>query len=316
MKKKILILIIILAGAIAAGIIQGSVKIPLRELLFKDNRLIIDLRLFRIIAAILVGSGLSVSGIALQAILRNSLAEPYLLGTSSGAGLGAVIAVSLGLSSVYFPLSAFLGAVLSIIIVYQLAKQNNRVRAESLILSGVVVSVAFYAVMVFLISISRNEAIYGLAWWFWGSLQVHDLSLLIIVSIIVLLGICAIYILSQDLNAMSLGDEEAMHLGIKTELIKKILIVVVALITSSLVCICGIIGFVGLIIPHMMRMLVGSNHKILIPVTCLAAAIFMIICDIFSRTLIAPQEIPIGIITALIGAPLFFVLLKKQQKTG
>jgi len=314
MKKRILILFVILFLVIVLGIFKGSVETSFKDLLLKDNQPIVRLRLLRILLAIIAGSGLAVSGIVLQAILRNSLADPYLLGTSSGAGFGAVIAIILGISGVYLPLAAFLGALLSIILVYNLAKENNKIPEQSLILSGVIVSVALSAIIVFLVSISGNEALHEITWWLWGSLAVYDLKLLLIVSTVVAIGIAAIYVFAQDLNAMSIGEEEAIHLGVDIELVKKILILIVSLITASLVCICGIIGFVGLMIPHMMRLVVGPNHKILIPTTCLAAAIFMIACDTLSRTIFPPLEIPIGVITAILGAPTFIFLLKRKQR--
>lgn len=314
LKKSFLILFSLLCIAVVLGLIKGAVNMPLADLLFRDNRAIFNLRLLRIIAALLVGSGLAVSGIALQAILRNPLAEPYLLGTSSGAGLAAVIAVIMGVSRIYMPLAAFLGAALSIIIVYNLSRERGVIADKSLILSGVIVSVAFSAIIVFLVSLFGNEAMHEMNWWLWGSLQAYDYKLLILVAVPVLLGICVIYLFAQDLNAISMGEEEAIHLGIDIQNIKRILIFITALITASLICICGIIGFVGLIVPHMMRLLVGPNHKILIPTTCLAACVFMVICDLIARTLFSPLEIPIGVITAMIGAPVFIILLKKGRR--
>ena len=312
--KKILILIFILAAVIVLGIVSGSVKIPLSDLFLQDNRAIISLRFLRIFTAVIAGAGLAVSGVVLQAILRNSLAEPYLLGTSSGAGLGAALSIMMGVSAVFLPVAAFCGAILSIILVYNLAKQNGKIAEQSLILSGVIVSVAFSAIIVFLLSISTKEMLHSFSWWLWGSLQVFDFKLLCGVSLIVAAGILAIYLFSQDLNAISLGEEEAIHLGIDIETVKLILIMITALISASLVCICGIIGFVGLIVPHMMRLVVGPNHKILIPMTIIAAAIFMVTCDIISRSVFPPLEIPIGVITAIIGAPIFIFLLKSKQK--
>ncbi|MFA5176824.1 MAG: iron ABC transporter permease [Candidatus Omnitrophota bacterium] len=314
LNKKLLVLSLLLGIAVFFGLAQGSVRIPLNELLLKDNQVIFNLRLLRILAAILVGSGLAVAGIVLQAILRNPLAEPYLLGTSSGAGLAAVIAVILGVSRIYMPLAAFLGAVASIILVYALASERKKIADKSLILSGVIISIAFSSIIVFLVSLFGNQAMHEMNWWLWGSLQVYDWQLVLLVAIPVILGIGVIYIFAQDLNAIQLGEEEALHLGIDTQNVKNILIIIAALITASLICICGIIGFVGLIVPHMMRQAVGSNHKALIPVTCLAAAIFMVVCDIVSRTLFAPVEIPIGVITAIIGAPIFIILLKRSQR--
>jgi len=313
-KRRILWLLIIFLLTVLLGILKGSVNFSVSELLLKENRYILELRFSRTLMAIMAGMGLAVSGIVLQAVLRNPLAEPYLLGTSSGAGMGAVLAIVIGMYKIYLPFAAFLGAILSMILVYNLARQGNKIPAQSLILCGVVVSIVFSALIAFLITISGNEALHGAMWWLWGNLQVYDFKLLIIVSIVVILGIAAIIIFSQDLNAISIGEEEAMHLGIKVETIKKILFFITSLITASLVSISGIIGFVGLIIPHISRLIVGPNHKILIPTTCLIAAIFMVLCDTLSRTLLPPSEIPIGIITALIGAPIFVILLKNRQR--
>ncbi|MDD5108947.1 MAG: iron ABC transporter permease [Candidatus Omnitrophica bacterium] len=312
--RKLLILFLLLCVAVILGLIKGAVNIPLPDLLSKGNQTIINLRLLRIVAAIFVGSGLAVSGIALQAILRNPLAEPYLLGTSSGAGLAALSAMILGVSRIYMPLAAFLGAGLSIIIVYNLSRERGMIVDKTLILSGVIISVAFSSVIVFLVSLFGDKAMHEMNWWLWGSLQVFDYKLLLLVAFPVVLGICVIYLFAQDLNAISMGEEDARHLGIEVQNIKKVLIFITALITASLICICGIIGFVGLIVPHMMRLVVGPNHKVLIPVTCLAASVFMVACDLLARTLFAPVEIPIGVLTAIIGTPVFIILLKKGKR--
>jgi iron complex transport system permease protein len=193
-KNLILLLFALLILVVALGIMKGSVSIPLSQLLLKENRPILNLRLLRILTGLIAGSGLAASGIALQAILRNPLAEPYLLGTSSGAGLGAVIAIILGLSSTYLPLFAFTGAILSILLVYCLARQNNKIAEQSLILSGVIVSIALSAIIVFLVSISGNEALHGLTWWLWGSLQSYDLNLILVIALLVFVGIGIIYI--------------------------------------------------------------------------------------------------------------------------
>jgi iron complex transport system permease protein len=250
----------------------------------------------------------------LQAILRNPLAEPYLLGTSSGGGLGAVIGIILGLPVALLPLSAFITALLSVFLVYILAREGGKVAVQSLILSGVIVGMAVSGIVVFLVAISNNIAVHGMMWWLLGSLQVYDLNLLGVVGAIVIISIGVIYFFSQDLNAMSLGEEEALHLGIDVEKIKKIMLVVTALATGALVSVSGMIGFVGLIVPHIMRLVVGPNHKILIPATCLAGAAFLVLCDTLARTLMPPIEIPIGMITSLIGTPVFIILLKRKQQ--
>ncbi|MCQ9205723.1 MAG: iron ABC transporter permease [Omnitrophica bacterium] len=312
--RKITLLVTILLAVILFGICKGSVKIPFFELFSDLNRQILHLRFLRVLLGIFVGAGLSVCGVTLQAILRNPLAEPYLLGTSGGAGLGAVLAIILGLSSVYLPLAAFCGALLSIVLVYNLARQGGKIPVQSLILSGVIVAIALSGIIVFLISISGNQALHGMMWWLLGSLQIYDLKLIFLVGGIVIFGVSLIFILAQDLNAISIGEEEATHLGIEIETIKKILFLVTALITGALVSISGMIGFIGLIIPHMMRFVVGPNHKVLIPASFLAGAAFLVLCDTLARSLIPPVEIPIGVITSLVGAPIFIILLKKGQK--
>lgn len=314
LRKKIIWLFILFAGSVILGITKGSVPIPFRELFLEENRAILCLRLLRILLCVMAGSGLAVSGIALQSILRNPLAEPYLLGTSSGAGLGAALAIMMGAGALWFPFMAFIGAILSVILVYVIARQGSRVPAQSLILSGVIVSITFSGIIVFLVSTSTSKTLHGLMWWLWGSLEVYDIRLLFIVSFVVLLGMITIYLFSQDLNAMSIGEEEAVHLGIPTETVKKILFAATSLITASLVCVCGIIGFVGLIIPHLTRFVVGPNHRTLIPCACLTAAAFMILCDTLGRALFSPLEIPIGVMTAMIGAPTFVILLKRKQE--
>lgn len=306
----------LLAAAIGLGLSQGAANIPWAGLWLKENQPILILRGLRTLTAILAGSGLAVSGVALQAVLRNPLAEPYLLGTSSGAGLAAVVAMILGLSGISIPLAALIGAIASIIVVYNLAGSRNKISDQSLILSGVIISVALSAIIVFLISVSGDKILHHITWWLWGSLEAYDARLVFLVAIPVILGIALIFVFAQDMDAIGMGEEEAMHLGVDATRVKKILIFLAALITACLICICGIIGFVGLIIPHMMRLVVGPKHRILIPFSCVAASVFMIVCDVISRTMFAPIEIPVGVVTALIGTPVFIILLKKGQRVS
>ena len=313
-KRDLTALFIILLAAIAWAVLKGSVDLTWQELLLKENRQILNMRLARIMLAIIAGSGLAVSGAALQAILRNSLAEPYLLGTSSGAGLGAVLAIITGLGGIYIPLAAFAGSLLSMALVYNAARQKSRLPAQSLVLSGVIVSTALAGVIVFLVSVSGKEVLHSITWWLWGSLEVFDINLLSVIGLAVSISIAAIFVFSQDLNAVSIGEEEAAHLGIRIEEIKKLVFVITSFITAALICVCGMIGFVGLIVPHIMRYVVGPNHKVLIPASCIGGAAFMVICDTISRTICSPTEIPIGVITAVIGAPVFIILLKRNQR--
>lgn len=312
--RNLIFIVSILIAAVFLSLANGSVKIPLGNLFDDNNRPIIILRMLRILAAAIAGSGLSVAGIVFQAILRNPLAEPYVLGTSSGAGLGAVTAVITGAGVYFVPIYAFIGALGSIILVYSVAKAGSKVPVQSLILSGVIISVALSAILVFLVSFSSNEAIHGMMWWLWGSLEIYDIKLLFIVGVITVICIGISYIFSQDLNAISIGEEEAMHLGVDVEKTKVILLLLTSFLTASIVCVTGIIGFVGLVIPHFMRMIVGPNHKVLIPSSCVFGCAFLVLCDMLGRTVFSPIEIPIGVMTALIGAPVFIILLKNKEK--
>jgi iron complex transport system permease protein len=314
MKRKFLWAALLFLPIAALGISCGAASIPLQELLQPQNRQILLLRVFRVLLAASAGIGLSVSGVALQAVLRNPLAEPYLLGTSSGAGLGAVIAIALCLPQPLIPALALAGAIASIAVVYALAQQQGRLSEESLILSGVITSVACSAVMVFIISLAANPALREAVWWLWGSLQAYNPRLFIFTAAMVLSGSAIIYYFAQDLNAISLGEEEAVHLGVDAQAVKKIVIFASALVTAAIVCSCGIIGFVGLILPHMSRLVCGPNHRSLIPFSCIAAASFMVACDIIARVALPPVEIPMGVITALVGAPVFIILLRREQK--
>lgn len=313
-RRVLFLLFLLLCVAIFFGISFGPVTINLKDLFSTQNSEIITLRLTRVILALIAGAGLAVAGVIFQGILRNSLAEPYVLGVSSGAGLGAVLALFFNLSMEFLPISAFLGASLTMFIVYNLAKINGKVTTQGLLLSGVIVGAVFSSLLLFFVSISPNEAMHGITWWLLGSLQVFDIKLLVAVAILIIIGIFIAIYLSRDLNAISLGEEEAHHLGINVETVKKILFIIASLITGSIVCICGIIGFVGLIVPHAARLVLGSDHRAVLPASAISAGIFLILADTLSRIIMPPVEVPIGVITALIGGPVFILLLRKKQK--
>jgi iron complex transport system permease protein len=310
---KVFFLFLLLCVVVLVALTHGAVSLSLSQLLAPENRSILLVRVIRVLTALIAGSGLAVAGVVLQALLRNPLAEPYLLGTSSGAGLGAVAALVLGVSSIYLPLASFIGSAASILLVYGLAREHSRISEQSLILSGVIVSVACSAVIVFLVSIFPDATLHGMTWWLWGGLQSFDLKLVTFVGCGVFSGIACVWAFSQDLNAMSLGEEEAIHLGIPIETVKKILLFICSFMAAGIVCVSGVIGFVGLLIPHIMRFLVGPNHRALIPAACIGGSVFLVVCDLIARSLIPPFEFPIGVITALIGVPVFIILLKREQ---
>ncbi|MBW2975043.1 iron ABC transporter permease [Candidatus Woesearchaeota archaeon] len=323
----VLVFLLILVSVICISI--GPVKISLREtagillspLLGKDASgginptnatIILRIRLPRIIMAIITGAALSVAGVAFQALLRNPLADPYVLGVSSGAALGASVAIAFGLLSL-IPFFGFIGALATMYIVYLLAKTGSRISVTSLILAGVVMG-AFLSSLISLIMALLGDDMHKVMFWLMGSLAYTDTKLASIVFALVLLGTAVIYLLSRDLNLILLGEEPAQHLGANTELVKKVLFASASLITGAVVSVTGLIGFVGLIIPHTVRLLIGPKHNTLIVGSALVGSIFLIIADTAARTVIAPAEIPIGVITALVGAPFFLFLLVKKKK--
>ena len=306
------LIILICIFAVLAGLMVGSTSHSWRDLLSIGHDPILQLRAARVALALVVVMGLGASGVALQAILRNPLAEPYLLGTSSGAGLGAILAIMFGLTSLMLPAAAFAGAIISILLVYAIAQEHGRISVQSLILSGVIIGITLSGIIVFLSSISSQRVIHGMMWWLLGNLEVYDMGLLSMIAAVVIVGVTLLMFLSRDLNAITLGEDEALHLGVDCNRLKKWVFVLTALVTGAIVSVSGLIGFVGLIVPHTMRLIVGPNHKVLLPATCIASGAFLVICDMLSRTLFSPTEIPIGVMTSFIGTPIFIILLKQK----
>jgi iron complex transport system permease protein len=313
-RIKWMLLICCSLAAIVSGIFIGSAGLAPFDLLALENRQILMLRIVRVLLGFFTGAGLGICGAVLQAVLRNPLADPYILGTSSGAGLGAVIAVMLGVSSLYLPVVAFIGAALTMFLVYMLARENGMIALHSMILSGVIVSMAFSGLIVFIVSVTPDEGVHGMIWWLLGSLQTPDTRLLMAIMTAVSAGSFVLSFLSRDLDLICLGEEMALQTGVDVEALKKIVFITAALITGALVSVSGMIGFVGLIIPHMVRLITGPGHSRLIPATAIAGGGFLVICDTLARTLFSPAEMPIGVVTSLAGAPLFIYLLKRSQR--
>ncbi len=317
-KNQLLTIILLFIGLLLLGYVSlywGAIKIDPFQPQDEVGRLIMfRLRLPRIFLAIIAGFGLSISGVVFQALLRNPLADPYILGTSSGAALGGVLAIALGLgASIYnISFSAFVFALLTLFIVYQLAQQNGKMPVQNLLLAGVIVNTFLSGVVTLIMSLNRQE-LYSIMFWIMGSLSQADNKAIWLGGLTVLLLSGMVTLMSRYLNIITLGEEKAQSLGVPVELMRKILFVIVSLIIAILVSICGMIGFVGLIIPHISRLLVGPDHKVLLPVSGLLGAIFLLLCDILARTIAIPLEIPIGVITALAGAPFFLYLLRRKR---
>lgn len=277
-----------------------------------------NVRLPRVILGILVGASLSVAGVSFQGLLKNPMADPYILGVSSGAALGATVAiisqfeyVKYGFSSITF--AAFIGAITAVFIVYNIGKINNKLSTNTLLLAGVAVGQFFTAIMSFLIVVNSND-MSKIIYWTMGSLSGKGWNPVKTLSIPILLTIVVLIYYSKELNILLTGDETAKSMGVNVERTKEIILVLGTLLTSLVVSVSGIIGFVGLIIPHITRIIFGPDHRILLPCSAIVGAIFMIITDTISRTLISPVEIPVGIITAMFGGPFFIYLLRSKKK--
>ncbi|MBA7543418.1 Hemin transport system permease protein HmuU [subsurface metagenome] len=333
-RKKLILMII--WGSFSIVIIDficlnfGVVSIHPKEILSllwgsspdKTNSLIIwQLRFPRIIMASLTGIALSTVGGAFQGILRNPLADPYILGVSAGAALGACTAIFLQYATGYFltpylPLFALTGALLSIYLVYMTAKVRYRLPLEGLLLSGVTITFLFSAIITILIALSE-KGLHSMVFWLMGDLSTANWNKIAIVTFPVIVGCLAFFFFSLDLNALSLGEEEALHLGVNIKKLRLRIFIIGSIIIASVVSFTGLIGFVGLVVPHIARLLVGPDHRVMLPTSALLGAIFLPLCDTLARTIVAPSEIPIGAITALIGAPVFIHLLRrKSTKNG
>ncbi|GAA0730646.1 iron ABC transporter permease [Clostridium malenominatum] len=273
--------------------------------------IILNLRLPRIMLSALVGAGLSIVGCVFQAIFKNPMADPYVLGISSGSALGAAIAIILGVSGVTS--FAFTGAILTTLLVYSIAKTGTKLPTNTLLLAGV--SVGFLlSSLISLIMIFNREQVEKIIFWTMGGLNTANWKAVFSLFPFVLIGGFIIFIFSKDLNVMLTGDETASTLGIEVDKIKKLLLTISSIIIAACVSMSGIIGFVGLIIPHMIRLLVGPDHRVLLPFTALGGGVFMIISDTLARTLVPPAEIPVGAITSIFGAPYFIYLLIRNKK--
>nr|WP_207753562.1 iron ABC transporter permease [Clostridium paridis] len=280
------------------------------------SKIIVNIRGPRILMAMLTGIGLAVSGATFQGIFKNSMGDPYVLGVSSGAALGAAVGLVFNLESsnyIYITLLAFIGAITTILLVYNIAKVGGRIPTETLLLSGIAVNFLFSS-LISLMMILKKEAMDKIIFWTLGSFNSSSYSQVLMVLPIVLIGGFLIYSKYKDINILSLGEESAYSLGVQGENIKKFLVILSSLIVATLVSFSGIIGFVGLVIPHIVRIIVGSNNREVIPFSALFGGIFLVVCDTISRTIIPPTELPVGAITALIGAPYFMYLLVQKKR--
>lgn len=304
------------------GLSLGSVPIPVSRVLTAvtggdipdtDRTILFAIRLPRLLLAVLVGAGLSVAGAVFQALLRNPLAEPYVLGISSGGTVGAITVIGLGIgaSHITAPVASFIGSLLVMALVYGIARRRGTLDTYTLLLAGVMIGAFFNAAVLLLVAVFNQEVRHAFLW-LMGNLGTARPEAIGVIAPFILLGAAGIFIQSRNYNLISTGDETAMQLGVEVSRVKRVSYFLASLLTGLVVSVSGVVGFVGLIIPHICRMLFGPDHRLLIPAAFLLGGSFLIVADIIARTVIAPSEIPVGAVTAAIGAPLFVYLLRRS----
>lgn len=331
------LLLLVVTLLICIGV--GSVSLPISEITrillhrvpgigqlitsdwsLPSEQIVLKVRLPRVLLGMLVGSALAIAGAAFQGVLRNPLADPYTLGVSSGASLGAATLIFFGwqysIVGVFtLPLVAFVTGVLTLIIVLQLARDKGKIPTTSLILSGVVMQ-AFLGAIVSFMSVMSKKTINEILYWTMGSLSLRGWSYTAILFPYLMIGFIFLWSRARQLNLLALGERQAAHTGLNVDRTKLLVLLVATLLTAAAVSVSGVIGFVGLVIPHMVRLIAGSDYRIIIPLSAVGGGIFMMWSDLAARTLLAPTEIPLGIVTAFVGAPFFAYLLHRNKKRG
>ena len=306
------------AVPVAAADVVGAVGATLRGTpLTPPQSLVMNLRLPRVALAALVGACLAAAGVLYQALFRNALADPYILGVSSGAGLGAALTFAAGGTGAAVlwapPLAAFAGALATILLVAALATRRGVMETLSLLLAGVAVSYTLAALTSFVLVV-RREQMSRIVFWMMGGLQGATWQQVGIVAGMLVAGLAVALVYARELNIMLLGDERAGELGVNVERVKRIILAAASLVVSAAVSVSGLIGFVGLMTPHAARLVLGPDHRLLLPASVVSGAIVMVLADLVARVALAPVELPVGIVTALAGGPVFLWLLIRQQR--
>jgi len=340
-NRLILVLLLLGGGLVIASLLAsalGAVTVPLPDILKMalnkvavfdfsptwravDETIIFQIRLPRVIGGALVGAALATAGVLFQGLLRNPMADPYIIGTSAGAALGATVAMMLPINLAFLgfglvPMAAFIGALATVILVYNLARVGGKTPIISMLLAGFVVSALLAAVMAFMMSMSDRfglnlRSVYS---FLMGHISVTSWGQIAVIAPLVIGGIIGARLFAFHLNAFSLGEEGAAYLGIEIERDKILILALGSLLTAAAVSISGLVGFVGLVVPHAMRLSLGPDHRLLLPASALAGAAVLVIADLLARMLLAPVEIPVGVITAIIGAPFFIYLLRHTRR--
>lgn len=324
-------LVVALAGVAAFAIGIGTVDIPVRQVIaviaahLRDDtagldaltdQIVWDFRTPRVLLAAVAGAGLSLAGVCLQTLVRNPLADPYVFGVSAGASLGAVIALTAGgaVAAIGVAGAAFAGSLVSLLVVFAMAQRGGKLLGSSLILSGVAIAYLGTAATGYLQLRSDPSELRGVMFWLLGSVAGAGWSSLLVPAVAT--GVTALVLLTQarPMNALATGDDTAAGLGVGVNGLRILLLVAASLLTAAVVSVAGGIGFVGLVVPHAVRLVVGPDHRKVLPVSLLAGAVFLVLVDLVTRTIDRPNEMPIGIFTAALGAPFFLVLLRGRKR--
>jgi iron complex transport system permease protein len=324
---KIAIGFVLLLAVMMLCALVGTQKISLAKVFTGsgnniDYTIFIRVRLARAILAAIVGAALACSGVVFQGLLRNPLADPYILGISSGAGLGAIVAVISGFSWTLWGRSpiavfAFAGALGTVWLVWLIGRLTGRSNTTGLLLAGVVVNAFFSAMIMFLTSIAKSDQVFSTIFWLMGNMTEEDFLVLWLSGGCVIVGIIALFYISPQLNVISFGEGDARSMGVNTSAIQTIAFAVAAAITAVAVSLSGLVGFVGLIVPHGVRLIFGPDHRQLLPLSAIVGAIFLVAADTLARIVVAPAQLPAGVVTAIVGGPFFLVLLiKHTRKVG
>ncbi|MHC8865142.1 FecCD family ABC transporter permease [Arenicellales bacterium IMCC57338] len=314
----IAVLLVLSVAALGLSLLIGSVSIVWNDLIsfFRSGSVsmtamvVLELRLPRAVSAFVVGSSLAVAGVMMQVLLRNPLADPYVLGVSGGSAAFALIVMLLGLPFSAVPIAATMGAGFSIVLLILLARNSGDWGSSRLLLTGIVLASGWGALIGFFLSLGETNQIQGMLFWLMGDLRPEWPGF---IRVLVLLAVLiAGFILARDLDLLLEGDLRARSLGLNTSALRLIILLAASLLTAASVTLAGPVGFIGLVVPHMMRLIIGSRHRLLIPVSALAGGTLLVIAEMIARTVIAPQQLPVGVITSFIGVPVFLYLLRRR----
>lgn len=311
--------------AMFLGLSLGSTKTGLNEvlksLLRREeadpvlNTIIWNIRFPRVLLAALVGATLSLGGLVFQALLRNPLAEPYILGISGGSAIGAIIGILMGLSR--FPgvsFISFMGSIATLLLIFVMSSGQSILKKDSLLLSGVMINAFCSAIIMFLISMTQDYRLHNIIFWLMGDLSMATIRQAVILTAMLFPCYILIFWLSHSMNLLLMGKEMAQTMGVNIKAVTVILLLTTSFMVSATVSHCGLIGFVGLVMPHLLRLLFGPDHRVLVPACVMGGGAYMVLCDLLARTLPEQGEMPAGVITAIIGAPLFIFLLKRSRQ--